>query len=96
MIFPLIIGVLTSYAVSKITGAKSMYSSALAGNVMSAFNRPIAEVKLSDIFRKNTDTVMSTKHSAKSRNAFSPPPTRRFCGKPQQTNTSAQYSEAIF
>ena len=40
------------------TGAKSMYSSALAGNVMSAFNRPIAEVKLSDIFRKNSDTVM--------------------------------------
>lgn len=58
MIFPLIIGVLTSYAVSKMTGAKSMYSSALAGNVMSAFNRPIAEVKLRDIFRKNSDTVM--------------------------------------
>ena len=58
MIFPLTIGVLTSHFISKISGAKSMYASAVSKNILPAFNKPMAQVKIENIFRKSSDTVL--------------------------------------
>ena len=58
MIFPLTIGVLASYFVSKITHTKSMYAASVSGNVLPAFNKPMGEVKIGNIFRKSLDTVL--------------------------------------
>ncbi len=58
MIFPLTIGVLTSYFISKITKAKSMYASAVSRNVLPEFNKPMAEVKIENIFRRGADSVL--------------------------------------
>lgn len=60
MIFPLAIGVLVSYSVSKITEAKSMYYSEASGGVKSVFNKPLKNVKVGDLFRKGYNTVSAT------------------------------------
>lgn len=58
MIFPLTIGVLTSHFISKLTKAKSMYASAVSRNILPEFNKPMAEVKIENIYRKSSDTVL--------------------------------------
>ena len=60
MIFPLIIGVLVSHAVSRLARAKSMYAAEAAGGVKSAFNKPLKDVKVGDLFRKSDNTVAPT------------------------------------
>jgi len=60
MIFPMIIGVLVSYGVSKIFSTKSMYDADTGAGLKSAFNRPIKDVRIRDIFRKSSDTVYAT------------------------------------
>lgn len=60
MIFPLIIGVLVSHAVSRLASAKSMYAAEAAGGVKSAFNKPLKDVKVGDLFRKSDNTVAPT------------------------------------
>ena len=60
MIFPLIIGVLVSRAVAKIFSAKSMYESEAGMGLKTAFDRPLKDVRIKDIFRKSSDTVFAT------------------------------------
>ncbi len=60
MIFPLIIGVLVSRAVAKIFSAKSMYEAEAGMGLKTAFDRPLKDVRIKDIFRKSSDTVFAT------------------------------------
>ena len=60
LIFPLIIGVLASYGMSKVLATKSMYAASAAKGIKTAFNMPLKDVKIGDIFRKTSDTVSST------------------------------------
>ena len=61
MIFPLIIGVLVSHATSKIFSTKSMYDDETgARGIRTAFNKPLKDVRIRDIFRKSSDTVFAT------------------------------------
>lgn len=53
MIFPLMIAVVTSYAMSLLLNAKSMYNDSLEHGPRSAFDKPLSEVTLRDIARKS-------------------------------------------
>ncbi len=57
MMFPLIIGVLVSYGTAKLTKAKSMYHDSLAFGPRSTFDKPLGEVQLQDVARKDTPVV---------------------------------------
>ncbi len=57
MMFPLIIGVLVSYGTAKLTKAKSMYHDSLAFGPRSTFDKPLGEVQLKDVARKDTPVV---------------------------------------
>ncbi len=57
MIFPLIIAVVCSHAMSRLLNAKSMYHDSLAYGPRSAFDKPLKEVTLRDIARKSPPVV---------------------------------------
>ena len=57
MMFPLIIGVLVSYGMAKLTKAQSMYHDSLAFGPRSTFDKPLAQVQLQDVARKDPPVV---------------------------------------
>lgn len=57
MIFPLMIGVVCSYAMSRVLKAKSMYHDSLAYGPRSAFDKSLKELTLKDIARKSPQVV---------------------------------------
>ncbi|MFI3291514.1 MAG: chloride channel protein [Opitutales bacterium] len=58
MIFPLIVGVLVSYAIAKLLHTDGMYK-AETGTLNNAFDKPLKDVRLMDIFRRSSDTVLA-------------------------------------
>ena len=57
MMFPLIIGVLVSYGMARLTKAQSMYHDSLAFGPRSTFDKPLAQVQLQDVARKDPPVV---------------------------------------
>ena len=57
MMFPLIIGVLVSYGTARLTKAQSMYHDSLAFGPRSTFDKPLAQVQLQDVARKDPPVV---------------------------------------
>lgn len=92
MIFPLIIGVLVSYAVSKIFDTKSMYNDEASGTMLSTFRKPMGAITIRDIFRKTSEPVAA--------NAFFYDIAKRFLLSPEEAvfvvSRSNKYIGAIF
>lgn len=57
MMFPLIIGVLVSYGMARLTKAQSMYHDSLAFGPRSTFDKPLSKVQLQDVARKDPPVV---------------------------------------
>lgn len=57
MMFPLIIGVLVSYGTSKLLKVQSMYHDSLAFGPRSTFDKPLAQVQLQDVARRDPPVV---------------------------------------
>lgn len=53
MMFPLIISVLVSYGMARLTKAQSMYHDSLAFGPRSTFDKPLAQVEAQDVARKD-------------------------------------------
>lgn len=57
LMFPLLIGVVVSHGVARLLRTESMYHAALASGPRSIFSKPLSEVRLIEIARKNPPTV---------------------------------------
>jgi len=57
LIFPLVIGVVVSHGMARLLHTESMYHAALASGPRSIFSKPLADVRLLEIARKNPPTV---------------------------------------
>lgn len=57
LIFPLVIGVVVSHVIARLLHTESMYHASLASGPRSIFSKPLAEVRLLEIARKNPPTV---------------------------------------
>lgn len=60
MIYPLIIGVLVSYGISKLMRTKSMYASAVSSGFKSVFDKPLCDVSVNSLARRGDNTVFAT------------------------------------
>ena len=60
MIYPLIIGVLVSYGISKLMHTKSMYASAVSSGFKSVFDKPLCDVSVNSLARRGDNTVFAT------------------------------------
>ncbi len=58
MIFPLIIGVLLSHAMAKLLHTEGMYKEE-TGGALNTFDKPLKDIRLMDIFRRSSDTVLA-------------------------------------
>lgn len=57
LIFPLVVGVVVSYTVSRLLHTESMYYASLASGPRSIFSKPLSAVRLMEIARKQPPTV---------------------------------------
>lgn len=57
MMFPLIIGVLVSYGTARLMKVQSMYHDSLAFGPRSTFDKPLSQVQLQDVARKDPPVV---------------------------------------